>query len=238
MRVTNNLFVLGGGHFSAVDPASALGEIYGIRTPEGFILIDSGIPVKGMENAREVLDYFEVKEPITHLLVTHCHWDHCGCAKELQASGVKVVVGLEDVSHCLDGGLTGSPFEEGNSFPAFTPDITIGEDQTLTIHGIAFEFIKIPGHTPGSMAIRARIDGKTALFTGDTLALDSAREFDNFTFGWQGDPAFDRTKVLASILKLRGYETDLVLPGHGKVCLRDGTALLNNAARAALLTLR
>jgi glyoxylase-like metal-dependent hydrolase (beta-lactamase superfamily II) len=235
--VSNNLFVLSGGHYAAIDPPSALGEVYGVGTPGGMILIDCGIPVKGMAIVREALEHHGVGGRVSHLIITHAHFDHAGCAKELQDAGAKIIAGKEDAPCCAAGGLVGTPFGDENIFPAFTPDITIEGDKTLELNGIAFEFIKIPGHTPGSIAVRARIDGKTALFTGDMLALDG-RNLNDITFGWQGDPGYHRQTVLESILKLSKYDADMILPGHGKVCMRGGSRLLNIAAKKALQTLR
>jgi len=239
MRVTDSIYVLSGGYFSASGNTETLGDVYGIRTEKGVVLIDSGAPATGPAMMRETLDYFRVREPVTHLIVTHAHWDHCGGAKELQDAGAKVIVGHEDYGYCVNGGVLGmgSPFDDEQLFPAFMPDITIEKDQTLEINGISFEFIKIPGHTPGSMAIRTERDGKRVMFTGDSVHPDGLC-LETVSLGWQGDPAFSREAVVASMTKLMGYETDVLLPGHGKLCLRNGTALLRLAARTAFVTMR
>ncbi|MDR2572290.1 MAG: MBL fold metallo-hydrolase [Oscillospiraceae bacterium] len=239
MKVTDNIFVLSGSYFSAVGDAATLGDVYGVRTSDGVILIDCGAPVTGLKMIRETLEYFKVLQPITHLIITHAHWDHCGCAKELQDIGAKVIVGEEDVKYCINGGVKGmnSPFDDGQVFPAFKPDIIIKDDQVLELDGISFEFIKIPGHTPGSMAILAIIDGKKVMFTGDALQPDGIT-LDFVTLGWQGDPAFDRQAITDSMMKLMRYETDMILPGHGRICLRNGTRVLRLAAQTAFMTMR
>ena len=239
MRVTDNIFVLSGSYFSAINDSSTLGDVYGVRTPQGLILIDCGNPVTGPIMLKETLAYFGVTQPITHLIITHAHHDHCGGAKELQEAGVKVIVGEEDAMYCANGGCWGlhTPFDREQAYPAFSPDITISGDTTKEINGVNFKFIHIPGHTPGSMAIRIELDGKTVMFTGDALQPDGIF-LNNVTFGWQGDPSFDREVVVESMMKLMKYETDMILPGHGKVCLRNGTNLLRYAAQAAFTTLR
>jgi len=239
MRITNNIYVLSGSYFSAVEDSAALGDVYGIRTPDGIVLIDCGEPVTGPAILNETLAYFDVYEPITHLIVTHAHHDHCGGARQLQEDGVIVVVGEEDAAYCVNGGVWGfySPFDKEQSYPAFQPDVAISGDQVREINGLPFEFIKIPGHTPGSMAIRVALDDKTAMFTGDALQPDGMY-LNNITFGWQGDPYFNRQAVVSSMMKLMDYETDLVLPGHGKVCVRNGSKLLRRAAQEAFTTMR
>jgi len=239
MRVTNHVYVLSGSYFSAVGDASTLGDVYGIHTPQGVILIDCGAPATGPAMLRETLDYFEIREPVTHVIITHAHWDHCGGAKALQNAGAKVIVGQADTLYCTNGGVKGmiSPFDDEQIFPAFTPDITIADDQALELNGLSLEFIKIPGHTPGSVAVRLSIDGKTILFTGDALQPDGLY-LDNVTLGWEGDPGFSRQAIVDSMMKLMKYETDMILPGHGKICLKNGTSLLRHAAQTAFLTLR
>ena len=239
MRVTNNTYVLSGSYFSAVNDSSTLGDVYGIHAPGGVILIDCGAPVSGLAMIRETLTYFNVAEPISHVIITHAHWDHCGCAKELQEAGAQIIVGKEDACYCKNGGIGGmsSPFEEEQAFPAFIPDIMIDGDQVMTINGISLEFIHIPGHTPGSMAVLACIDGKRLLFTGDALQPDGLF-LENVSLGWQGDPNFNRRSIVESMVKLMKYETDMILPGHGKICLQNGTQVLRQAAQTAFTTMR
>jgi len=239
MRATNNIYVLSGSHYSAAGDKSVLGEVYGIQTHEGIVLIDCGAETSGPATLRETLAYYEISNPITCLFITHAHWDHCGGAKELQDSGVQAIIGKGDEEYCLKGGPKGlnSPFENGHCFPAFTPDIIIDGDQSIEIGGVIFELIQIPGHSPGSIAIRVAIDGKVALFTGDALQPDG-KFLDSVSLGWQGDPAFNREDVVASMQKLTKYEADMILPGHGKICLRNGGELLKLAAQTAFLTMR
>ena len=230
MKITNNLYMLSGSCFSAVNNIETLGEVYGIYTKKGIVLIDCGKAKTGPAMLKETLKYFGLNSPITYLILTHAHHDHCGGAKELQECGTKVIVGKDDADYCRQGGPKGTPDDEGQSFPAFIPDVEISCDQKMEINGIIFEFIMIPGHTKGGMAIRTKLDGKVILFTGDTLEPDGTF-LNKFLFGWEGDPSFDKEMIVKSIMKLKEYETDMVLSGHGKVCLRNGTKLLRQAAK-------
>ena len=100
----------------------------------------------------------------------------------------------------------------------------------MIINDVIFEFIMIPGHTNGGMAIRTKIDGKFILFTGDTLEPDGTL-LNKFLFGWEGDPAFNKQTIVKSIMKLTKYKVDMVLSGHGKICLTNGTKLICQAAK-------
>lgn len=239
MKVTKNVYMLSGSAFSAVDNNAALGEVYGICTSKGIVLVDCGRAGSGLKILKRTLSDFDIELPITHCIVTHAHHDHCGNARQLQIEGTVIIVGKEDENYCISGGSRGlnSPYEDEQVFPSFVPDILIEKDQEIGINGILFEFIKIPGHTPGSMAVRVIVDGKTLMFTGDTIQPDGMF-LSSVNFGWTGDPLFDRTKLMKSLLKLMKYETDIILPGHGRICLCNGTSLLKHAAKKAYTSLR
>ena len=148
----------------------------------------------------------------------------------MQDLGSKIIVGAGDADYCKKGGPKGTPDDIEQSFPAFIPDVEISEEQEMIINGIMFEFIMIPGHTNGGMAIRVNVDGKFILFTGDTLEADGTF-LNKFLFGWEGDPAFNKEKIVNSIMKLTKYEADIVLSGHGKICLMNGTKLIRQSAK-------
>jgi len=230
MKITNSLYYLSGSCFSAINNKGMLGEVYGINTGQGIVLIDCGESKTGPAMIRETLQYFDVDSPITHVILTHGHHDHCGGAKELQENGAKIIVGKGDADYCRQGGPKGTPNDKEQSFPAFIPDIEIPCDKKMIINGVTFEFIMIPGHTRGGMAIRTKIDGKTILFTGDTLEPDGTF-LNKFLFGWEGDPFFNKAIIVNSIMKLTKYKTDMVLSGHGKICLRNGTELIQQASK-------
>lgn len=230
MIISNDLFYLSGSCFSAVNNKSILGEVYGINTGQGLILIDCGEASTGPAMLKKTLKKFNINSPITHVILTHGHHDHCGGAKEMQEAGAKIIVGAGDATYCKQGGPKGTPYDIEQSFPAFIPDVEISVDQEMIINGIMFEFIMIPGHTNGGMAIRVKVDGKLVLFTGDTLEADGTY-LDKFLFGWEGDPAFNKEEIVNSIMKLAKYKADIVLSGHGKICLINGTKLIRQAAK-------
>ena len=232
MRVTDHVYVLSGGCYAAVNDNAVLGEVYGVRSPKGMILIDCGPEKTGLACIREALDYYGISDPITHVLLTHGHWDHCGSAAELQREGAKIVVGAEDTVACVNSGnrnpdnarIDGEP-----PFPGFIPDMEIKEDCVIEADGISFEYIKIPGHTAGSAAIKLIIDGKTILFTGDALQ-PGGRMLGDVSFGWEGDATFCKNDIVKSMQKLKNQQADILLPGHGRICLRNGTRMLRFAA--------
>jgi glyoxylase-like metal-dependent hydrolase (beta-lactamase superfamily II) len=108
----------------------------------------------------------------------------------------------------------------------------------MEIHGITFQFILVPGHSPGCMVIRVEVDRKTMLFTGDVIVPEGTELINRVGLGWTGDLFYDRAQVVKSILKLQQYDCDIVLPGHGNICLQNGTTVVHQAAAFALTSLR
>jgi glyoxylase-like metal-dependent hydrolase (beta-lactamase superfamily II) len=242
MRITDHVYLLSGDSYGAGD-YGMLGNVYGIRTTQGLILIDCGLPDTGLKMIRETLDYYEIEDTITHVLITHSHVDHCGNAKTLQDCGASIIAGEGDINHlCKPGGVNlfrDIRYEEGSYhfFPAFTPDIAISKDNKMEINGLTFRFILIPGHTPGSIAVWLDIDGKSMLFTGDSVNPLGIR-IQEVDIGWYGDPRFDKKSLVESLMKLIPLDPDMILGGHGAVCLRDGNHVLRRAAKRAYFELR
>ncbi len=238
MRVTDNVYVLSGSYYGAVNNNAVLGDVYGIRYEGGIILIDSGMNQTGPARIQKTLGEYGITEPVTHVILTHGHHDHAGGGKAFQDAGTKIIIGKEDAPYCEAGGAAnlGSPFTE-QDFPAYTPDIPIAGDCEMELSGLKFAFYKTPGHTRGSLCALLHIDNKAILFTGDALQPGGGH-FDQVSFGWQGDMYFSRADIVDSMKKLSSLNADIILPGHGKICLDNGGDVLRYAYKQALMTMR
>jgi glyoxylase-like metal-dependent hydrolase (beta-lactamase superfamily II) len=244
MRITDHVYVLSGSYYSAGGQSNLLGEVYGVDAPGGLILIDSGFSNDAVTQIKETLASYGLPLTPAYVILTHAHFDHSGNAKAFQDMGAKIVVGAEDAYQCLNGGSAGldlpTPFDDTHIFPAFTPDVTIDGDGEKELCGLTVRFIKTAGHTPGSIAPLIEIDGKKILFTGDALQPQGGALLDSVTLGWQGDVRFSRESILNSMMHLleTAPDADIVLPGHGKVCLKNGGAIIRLAAQTAFVTMR
>jgi glyoxylase-like metal-dependent hydrolase (beta-lactamase superfamily II) len=88
--------------------------------------------------------------------------------------------------------------------------VACGDGATLDVPGSP-RVIHLPGHTPGSAAMLAV--GHGALFVGDAIVT---RSIATGRLGPQVGPfTADRPRALASLARLDGVETGLLLPGHG-----------------------
>jgi metallo-beta-lactamase class B len=165
-RVFDNLAVIG----------RTSTAIWVVTTSSGLVLIDAGygdqldsVLLTGMKKVG--LDPARV----THVIVAHGHGDHFGGASYFQQRGARVVMGAPDWD------LVEAPPAAGRgpapAAPAIEPpkrDIAVTDGQMLTVGGVTFTFVMIPGHTPGSVGIVFPIKDGTAtrmagLFGGSIL---------------------------------------------------------------------
>ncbi len=153
------------------------------------------------------------------VLLTHGHFDHILGIPGLREEWPDLPVYCHPAD--LGGGDTTSLF--GETFPTVRSfgDITpYREGDTVEVDGIRLEVLDTPGHTPGSVTLRA----ENVLFTGDTLFAGSMGRTDL--------PGGDEGELMRSLKRLGELEGDYqVLPGHegqstlerersGNYCLR------------------
>ena len=137
------------------------------------------------------------------ILVTHGHWDHLGGVADLAEGTGAPVYMAEDERVLLEHVNDYTP--PGVTFRPYTPDVLLQGDETFELAGIAFETMRVPGHSPAHLAYAA--DG--ALFSGDVLFAGSVGRADL--------PGADWDVLLASIRALadRFPPETTVFPGHG-----------------------
>jgi len=139
-------------------------------------LIDAGVTASPEEAILPYLHSMGRKpKEITHLILTHGHFDHAGGAASLKKRcSAKVVVHeldrpfLEDP--LLEGRQSsnrfGTPIPKEAAFTSVQADITIEDGDTLAVAGRELSFLHLPGHSRGSIAV---VDRELGLYiTGDT----------------------------------------------------------------------
>lgn len=141
--------------------------------------------------------------------LTHGHIDHAGGAAELKdALGGVPIEGPDQRDKFLLDGLPGKALEYGmQGVRAVTPDRWLSEGETLTVSGLTFTILHVPGHTPGSLVFYNAAN-KFAL-VGDTLFSGSIGRTDMEYGDHEALVAGIRTKLLPL-----GDDVSF-LPGHG-----------------------
>lgn len=156
------------------------------------------------DNGERVADYIKGQglEPVA-ILLTHSHFDHILGIPGLRSVWPELPVWCHpaDVD---ENQKTVTLF--GSTFPsvsAFCPINTYVEGDRVQVGGISVEVISTPGHTPGSVTLKAG----EILFTGDTLFRSSIGRTDL--------PGGNFGTLMRSLKKLGQLEGDFrVCPGH------------------------
>lgn len=186
-------------------------------------LIDSGFGDEQSVKAR--LEYLRERPEVKlrYIVLTHHHFDHSSGAHQLrQASGGQIVMhpqeerflrdwqgdAPQDIDIPADQQAIAERVQRFRQQAAeAAPDVFIEDGVTLRVGGLTLEVVHTPGHTMGSICIYLREE--RALFTGDTaLGLG--------TVAISPPPHGDMRLYLESLERLKGYDTALMLPGHGQ----------------------
>ena len=142
---------------------------------------------------------------VTHVLLTHCHFDHVGGVAPLQQSGARVYCSAAEKP------LVGTRVDLAEFFGAptacYTVDETFEDGEEKSMNGISVKAILTPGHTSGSCCyLFTDNEGGRYLFTGDTLFQGS--------IGRTDFPTGDIAQMRASLKKLAKLDDMPVYAGH------------------------
>ncbi len=156
------------------------------------------------------------------VFLTHGHFDHILGIPGLREEWPDLPVYCHPAD--LGGGdttsLFGETFPTVRSFGNITP---YREGDVVNVAGIDVEVLETPGHTPGSVTLRA----ENVLFTGDTLFAGSMGRTD-LPGGGEGE-------IMRSLKRLGELEGDYqVLPGHEGQSTLERERKSNYCLRAAM----
>ena len=138
------------------------------------------------------------------ILITHGHWDHLGAVADL-AEGTGAPVHMSEEERVTlerpDDFFGDAPVR----VRPYSPDVLLTGGEEIGVAGIAFETVKVPGHSPAHLAYYA----EGCLFSGDVLFAGSVGRTDL--------PGADWDTLLESVRMLdERYPPDTVVyPGHG-----------------------
>lgn len=231
MRLTEHVYLLSGFAYG-LHP-----NVYGIDTREGIILIDTGLNEEDLICISDRLREWRLEnKQIIAVLITHAHFDHSGNAHAFRRGGARICAGDGDAQGIELGDDRTIAYTYSMEFPPCQVDEVLRDNQRISFGGIEFECIHVPGHSRGSMAYAAQIDGKSVLFTGDFIQAKENMQIAKL--GFSGGEDYDPQSYLSSLNKIRRRRPDIVLGGHHQPCLVDGWKILNKAYTYALANWR
>ena len=153
------------------------------------VIID---PAVSAAQADKVLE--EQKAHLTHILLTHGHFDHVYGLEELRSNHPDAKLYM-----CAEDAL-------GNDYyPPKEFDVALEDGDVVKADEMEFKVYRTPGHTPGSCCFLCR----DMFFTGDTLF--------HLSIGRTDLPGGDFQQMSQSLAKLRDLPIangTQVLPGH------------------------
>lgn len=170
------------------------------------VIIDPGA------DADRILNFCDTLGVTVHsIMLTHAHFDHMGAVNKLSESFGCGVIVCKDDAELLGDPVLNLSRQFGTEVTVCLQNVRLVENESITLIGKHFDFIKTPGHTNGSMCIKT----DDILFTGDTLFYCSV--------GNAFPPYGDIEKEIASIKnKLFTLKGDFVCyPGHGRSTTLD-----------------
>ncbi len=220
IRINPGIYLLG-----ELQPAAA----YAVETPEGLVLIDSGLAGDASLVKSQLVALGLDWEHTRAILLTHAHADHTGGAEHLRgATGAKVYAGRGDADVLRAGGPREALFSAfdlpGGVLHKTRVDVELDGGEVLDFGGVRFRVLATPGHTPGSTCYLLERDGRRVLFSGDVISmlLGDETSHDRMqdplgTYSAYLAPRYrgDARTYLRSLRQLRAMPLpDVVLPGH------------------------
>jgi len=155
-------------------------------------------------------------DEVTHILLTHGHYDHMGAAARLrEATDAKVCVHERDLPMLKSRSASLAMYGIGEYAPC-EADIVLAGGETIEAAGIKVDVLHTPGHSGGSVCYTAG----DVMFSGDTLFYKFRGRTD-----FPGSDAREYAHTLSVVLpSLKKDYT--VYTGHGiKTTLFAETAL-------------
>jgi len=174
---------------------------YVVRRERGAA--EAAVVDPGADAAQLRLELARMATTCAAILITHGHYDHLGGVADLaEGTGAPVYMPegerqtLEQFRDFAPAAFPGRPW---------TADTLLDGGETVTVAGIEFEVVAVPGHSPAHIAYYT--DGH--LFSGDLLFAGSVGRVDI--------PGADWDTLLASVRTLAdAYDREtIVYPGHG-----------------------
>lgn len=188
--------------------------------PDDAALVDTGYCSHAEQTVELVASTLDTR-PLTHVLNTHLHSDHCGGNAALQARWPEVQTWIApgqaaQVQDWDPVALSYTP--TGQSCPRFRADGVLQPGSTVTLGGRPWQVHAAPGHDPHSIV----------LFEPERRLLISADALWEHGFGVvfpeiEGAQAF--AEVAATLDVIEQLQPALVLPGHGPLFTDVAAAL-------------
>lgn len=156
-RIAGNLYYVG---------TEDLGSFL-IATPEGHILINTGIASSTATIKKHVEDLGFNFTDIKILLATHVHYDHVGAMAEIKKiTGAKLMINRNDAGVLADGGKSDYVFGgDTSSFEPVHVDRLLDDKSIIKLGGMELTALHHPGHTKGATSFLFDVKDSSRKYT-------------------------------------------------------------------------
>lgn len=211
---------------------------YLVRAGDATIMIDSGdLGGESFDTVQRNCQRWGVDlSQVSHLLVTHAHYDHSSHASRSRQMGAKIVASRDSAEAMAAGDERCIGYAVNREFEPCETDIVVEDGQILEIGEIAIRCIAAPGHANSLMVFEIVLNDERLWFVGDLIIVGP--EYQTVQLGWAGGPDYDPPTYLETLRKLKDLECDTLLPGHGPPGIGLGKQLIEKAYTKAMLELR
>lgn len=219
MRILEDVYLVGSGVVGLSAPTDC--NVYVVDAGESLVMVDAGSGMAPGEIVSTMRADGLDPARLSHIVLTHSHWDHVRGCRALAAGGAAVMI-HEAGRRVVEEG----PYARRDVSVEPVPVArTLAGGERLAIGRLDLEVLALPGHSPDSIALRLVRGGRSICFTGDTV----------LAMGLCGPTApEDMGALKASVARLDALGIDALLPGHGVFVVRGGgdhVALLHGKLR-------
>jgi glyoxylase-like metal-dependent hydrolase (beta-lactamase superfamily II) len=201
MQVSENVWQVGGPGLTAPEDAA----IYLLRFGDAAALIDAGCGRGIRKLCTEVARVIPGQVPVSHLVLTHCHFDHTGGADQVRKRfGCKVVAHQLDAVFLErgDSQVTAAAWYGERMTPLQVDHKIEGVKETMAVGSGEITAFHCPGHSPGSVVYVADMDSQRILFGQDIHGP------------LHPDLLSDRSDYLHSLGSILELNADILCEGH------------------------
>jgi len=208
-------------------------NVFGVRTPQGWVLVDAGLAGSGAWIQRWAHRHFG-DEPPLQIVLTHAHFDHVGALDTLaEAWKVPVLVHAAELPYLTgeraypppDPSVGGGLMARMASLYPRGPERFDGELIPLPVDGgiphlLGWRWLHTPGHSAGHVSLFR--DEDRTLLVGDAFCTTKQESFLAVaaqTPELHGPPAYfttDWEAARASVERLAALHPATIAPGHGR----------------------
>ena len=214
MKLTEHLLKLTGVEYETNS------NCYALLYDGGVALLDCGYAEKQWAAIAATLERWgHTLNEVTHVFLTHAHFDHGGNARRVNELGAMLLTSQSDVALIEQGNpeserLFGTPW-----IPARVDRVLHDGDRFDFPGGGTITVLETPGHSEGSLSFLVKADGVRAISIGDMFwpVPCPPEDRDDVELGFMGSEDFSLEALIASLDRLSRMKADLLLSGHYQV---------------------